>query len=98
MEKSLTNSKADMLQQDISVYQKEFENGNMAIFLTPKQVAFLADQWRLMPCNIKDEDAELWGKIAFRLMSALHKAGVEYNPYFPGENERYILMNKSSEA
>jgi len=63
----------------------------MAFWLSPEQIAFITNEWRKIPGNVAPDVKENWAAIAFRGMAALHKAGVIYEPLFPGEDEVYHL-------
>lgn len=69
--------------------EDEQEKGRIAIWLDPEDITFLANEWRKIPDNIDDRSKETWGRVAFRLMTALHKAGIKYEPEFPNETEKY---------
>ncbi|MEM1069309.1 MAG: hypothetical protein AAGI63_10465 [Planctomycetota bacterium] len=53
-------------------------SGQLAFWLHPDSLAFLADEWRKLPPDLPAEDRKRWGEIAFRAMSALHKSGITY--------------------
>jgi len=59
--------------------------------LDPNDIKFIANEWRKIPENISDTDKETWNRIAFRFMTSLNKAGIEYKPEFPNENGKYYL-------
>lgn len=69
--------------------EDELAQGRMALWLTPDDIAFLSNEWRKIPDNVDDETKERWARIAFRAASALHKAGVTYEPEFPEEDQKY---------
>ena len=69
----------------------ELKKGRIAVWLDPNDIKFLANEWRRIPETIAASDKETWARIAFRLMSALNKSGVEYKPKFPNEDEKYHL-------
>lgn len=52
--------------------------GRLAFWLQPSEIAFIADEWRKLPSDISEDDNSRWADIAFRAMSALHKAGIDY--------------------
>ena len=56
--------------------------GKLAFWLSPRDIMFLANEWRKIPYNIPEEISESWTRIAFRAMSVLHKSGIEYEPEF----------------
>ncbi len=58
----------------------EPSEGRIALWLDPEDIAFLADQWRLLPQDIERENADRWNRIAFRAMSCLHHHNVKYEP------------------
>jgi hypothetical protein len=58
--------------------QTESSLGRLAFWLAPKDIAFIVDQWRKMPDDLSDDDGKRWADIAFRGMSALKKAGIDY--------------------
>ncbi len=59
--------------------QTESSRGRLAFWLAPTDIGFLVDQWRKMPNELADSDRARWADIAFRGMSALNKAGINYN-------------------
>ena len=69
----------------------EIAKGRIALWLSPQQIAFIANEWRKIPNNASPEVKECWSDIAFRSMSALHKAGVAYEPLFPNDSDAYHL-------
>lgn len=69
--------------------QNEREKGRVAVWLDPEDITFLANEWRKMPNHIDEKSKEIWERIAFRLMTALHKSGIKYEAKFPTEKERY---------
>lgn len=77
--------------------EQEQLKGRMALWLSPEQIAFLANEWRKIPENASMNVKQNWSNIAFRCMSALHKANIEYTPEFPQEVEKYCLTLASSE-
>ncbi len=76
--------------------EQEQLKGRMALWLSPEQIAFLANEWRKIPENASVNVKENWSNIAFRCMSALYKANIEYTPEFPQEVEKYCLTLPSS--
>lgn len=71
--------------------KSELEKGRIAVWLDPNDIKFIADEWRKIPENISDSHKETWSRIAFRFMTSLNKAGIEYKPEFPNENGKYYL-------
>jgi hypothetical protein len=71
--------------------KSELEKGRIAVWLDPNDIKFIANEWRKIPENISDSDKETWNRIAFRFMTSLNKAGIEYKPEFPNENGNYYL-------
>jgi len=69
--------------------EKESEEGNLAFWLAPEDIKFIANEWRKIPEGVQEAISESWSRIAFRAMSALHKSGIEYEPEFPSEKEKY---------
>ena len=63
----------------------EKATGRLAFWMEPKDIAFIADEWRKVSDSKSDGVREQWGRIAFRAMSALHKAGIKYEPRFPSD-------------
>ncbi|QDV54020.1 hypothetical protein [Gimesia fumaroli] len=61
----------------------EQEKGRLALWLEPEQIQFLIQEWHK---NSKEEPEivqKQWGEVAFRAMSALHKAGIKHSPEVP---------------
>jgi hypothetical protein len=71
--------------------EHEKAQGRIAFWLSPEQIAFIADEWRKIPENADPQVKENWAAIAFRAMSALHRAGIAYEPAFPDDRQRYRL-------
>ena len=71
--------------------KSELEKGRIAVWLDPNDIKFIANEWRRIPENISDSDKETWNRIAFRFMTSLNKAGIEYKPEFPNEDGKYYL-------
>ena len=61
--------------------------GRLSLWLEPNDIAFIADEWRKLSASESEEARGRWSRIAFRAMSALHKAGIEYIPKFPPNGE-----------
>jgi hypothetical protein len=57
--------------------------GRLSLWLEPRDIAFIADEWRKVSQSESEEVRSSWSRIAFRAMSALHKAGINYEPRFP---------------
>lgn len=57
--------------------------GRLAFWLDPNDIAFLADEWRKLPQDMPEQNRKQWADIAFRAMSALHKARIEYKAKTP---------------
>jgi hypothetical protein len=74
----------------------EIAKGRIALWLSPEQIAFIANEWRKIPNDAPPEVSECWSDIAFRSMAALHKAGVTYEPLFPDEGDAYHLTTHCS--
>ncbi len=73
----------------------EAAKGRLALWLDPKEIAFIANEWRKLPENNDATTAKTWGRIAFHAMACLHKAGIAYEPVWPKEEERYQLASDS---
>jgi len=52
----------------------EIEKGRLALWLEPKDIEFLLNQWKLVPDDESSEKLKTWGKLAFRCSAALHKS------------------------
>lgn len=74
----------------------EIARGRIALWLSPEQIAFIANEWRKIPCDAPQAVRQCWNDIAFRAMTALHKAGVTYEPLFPRESDAYHLTTHCS--
>jgi hypothetical protein len=61
----------------------ELAKGRIALWLEPELVAFIADEWRRLPNEVLDPVKEPWNHLAFQAATALHKAGIKYEPIFP---------------
>lgn len=61
----------------------ETSRGRLAFWLDPTDVAFIVDQWRKMPDDMAGDERKRWADIAYRGMSALKKAGVDYTAKRP---------------
>jgi hypothetical protein len=75
--------------------EEELSKGRIALWLSPEQLTFLANEWRKIPTNAPENVQENWHAIAFRSMTAMHKANIDYTPIFPATNEIYQLPNDS---
>ena len=71
--------------------EDEVAKGRVALWLSPEQIAFIANEWRKIPENVAPEIKETWAAIAFRAMSALHRADIAYEPSFPNKSESYYM-------
>jgi len=69
----------------------EEDEGRIALWLHPDDIAFIANEWRKIPGNVSQNDKDIWARLAFLASTALHKSGVKYEPVFPNENEIYKL-------
>ena len=69
--------------------KREMQIGRIALWLDPDDIRFIADEWRKIPEGVSSDAQERWSRIAFRASAALHKAGLDYQPQFPGDAERY---------
>jgi hypothetical protein len=69
--------------------EEEVAKGRIALWLDPDDIKFIADEWRKIPDNVSDSIKEIWGRIAFRAMAALHKSGMDYEPKFPDDSQKY---------
>jgi hypothetical protein len=74
---------------------EEAAKGRIALWLSPEQISFIANEWRKIPDDISPDAKESWADIAFRAMAALHKAGITYEPQFPGDDEKYHLLSRA---
>lgn len=63
--------------------ESEQSAGKLAFWLQPAAIGFIIDEWRKLPNGMPDDDREQWADIAFRAMSALHKAGIDYRAKAP---------------
>lgn len=86
--KQQTNSRANKL---IGMDNTELNKGRIAVWLDPNDIKFIANEWRKIPENINDSHKETWGRIVFRFMTALNKAGIEYKPEYPIDMKKYFL-------
>ena len=69
--------------------ENEKMKGKLSLWLEPKHIEFIANEWRKIPENVSEPIKEQWSEIAFRAMAALHKAGISYEPRFPKNGESY---------
>ena len=65
--------------------KRETELGRVALWLDPDDLRFLVAEWRRLPDDAPEAVRETWGRIAFRSMAALHKAG---HPQEAGPSEK----------
>ena len=61
--------------------------GRLGLWLDPKDIAFIADEWRRISGVESAEAREKWSRVAFRAMAALNKAGIDYEPQVPSGGE-----------
>lgn len=85
----IKEARNELRDEDGTNSENEKARGNLAFWLAPQDIEFIANEWRKIPEGVAPEVSESWSRIAFRAMSALHKSGIEYEPKFPGENEKY---------
>ena len=76
--------------------EREKEKGRIAVWLSPSQIEFLANEWRKIPENESEFVLKNWSEISFRLITALHKAGIIYEAKFPSDSESYQLGKSNS--
>ena len=82
--RELLASARDNLREDGGTDARlESSRGRLAFWLDPTDVAFIVDQWRKMPDDMAGDERKRWADIAFRGMSALKKAGVDYTAKCP---------------
>jgi hypothetical protein len=70
-EENLTNAAAEQ------------EKGRLALWLEPEQIQFLKQEWHKIPEEALEIVRKQWSEVAFRAMSALHKAGIKHEREFP---------------
>lgn len=70
---------------------EEINHGRIAFWLDPKDIEFLANEWRKIPENVPEHIRQTWERIAFRASSALHKADIKVDLSFPEEHEKYKI-------
>ena len=85
----------------IKVLSDEVEKGKVNLWLNPKQLGFLINEWSKLPDNAPEEVLKEWSDIIFRINTALHKSGNEKPErkidtkdkyyYFPNGLEDYLL-------
>ena len=69
--------------------KKEKGSGKIALWLEPTDIEFISNEWRKIPEEIDESDREKWSRVAFRCMTALHKANIAYEAKHPSEKEKY---------
>ncbi|MEK7883888.1 hypothetical protein [Methyloversatilis sp. NSM2] len=74
----------------------EIAKGRIALWLSPEQIAFIANEWRKIPGDAPQAVKQCWSDIAFRAMTALHRAGITFEPVFPRESDAYHLTTHRS--
>jgi hypothetical protein len=74
---------------DFTNAENEKMKGKLSLWLEPKLIEFIANEWRKIPENASEPVKEQWSAIVFRAMAALHKAGISYEPKFPKNGESY---------
>lgn len=71
-------------------FEKEIERGRIPVFLERTEIEFLCNEWRKIPTDqLPEQSRKLWGQIVFKAQASLHKQGLEYQPKFPSEEEKY---------
>lgn len=83
------NARAALRDEEGTDSDYEKERGRLALWLSPEDIAFLANEWRKIPESVTPEVSEAWSRVAFRAMSALRKSGISYEPEFPNEDQKY---------
>ena len=78
--------------------QYELELGRIALWLDPSDLAFLVNEWRKMPQSAVASECNQWGDIAFRAMSALHKAGIKYKAEDPTMVYQLVTRESNSDG
>ncbi|MCM0147187.1 hypothetical protein KCN56_01215 [Photobacterium galatheae] len=77
---------------------KEIALGRMAFWLDPKDIEFLANEWRKIPDEAPEQVRETWARIAFRAHSALYHAGIKIDPQFPEAHEQYQIYSSQQDS
>lgn len=85
----INSARNELRDEDGTNSEQESSEGKLAFWLAPEDIKFLANEWRKIPEGVPRAISESWSRIAFRAMSALHKSGIEYEPEFPSDNEKY---------
>lgn len=76
--------------------EEECSKGRFALWLCSDRIAFIANEWSKIPETAPIEVKKHWADIVFRAMSALHKAGIAYEPVIPNDSAAYHLTTRSS--
>jgi hypothetical protein len=74
---------------------EEAAQGRIALWLSPEQLSFIANEWQKIPDDISPDAKDHWATIAFRAMAALHKSGITHEPQFPGDGDKYHLLSSA---
>jgi len=82
----LAEARARVRDEGATDADSEVASGRLSLWLSPSQIAFLANEWRSLPKEITANRKEQWSQIAFRAIAALHKAGISYNPVWSEES------------
>jgi len=69
----------------------EREKGRLAFWLEPEQIQFLIHEWHKIPKEAPEIVRKQWGEVAFRAMSALHKAGIKHEQEFPQSGDGFQI-------
>lgn len=71
-------------------FEEEMSKGKIPLFLERHEIEFLCNEWRKIPIDrLTEEQRKTWANIAFKGHASLHKKGMDFQPTFPNESEKY---------
>jgi hypothetical protein len=71
--------------------QDDRNKGRLALWLTPKDLQILINEYRKIPSDAPVLVRDAWSRIAIRASTALHMADIPLEPSYPEADERYQL-------
>jgi hypothetical protein len=78
--------------------QDDHLKGRLALWLKPKDIQILLNEYRKIPSNAPVSVRDAWSRIAIRASSALYKEGIPMDTIYPDEDERYRIVQESEES
>jgi hypothetical protein len=77
--------------------QEDQHKGRLALWLTPKDLQILINEYRKIPSDAPVLVRDAWSRIAIRASTTLHMADIELEPKYPEEEERYFTFQSRDE-